>query len=141
MEPQVVSSRPVIGPLVAFTKRVVRKMIRWYVSPQVRHTQEQLEHLHAHTGDRLQELTAQVRAQGERLEEALQKVGELQSWALDEFGRLHDILAEAESSRVRLQAGEVSEWAHLQGQLDQLRTAVHAATEQLAQGRATPEAH
>jgi DNA repair exonuclease SbcCD ATPase subunit len=125
MEPQVASRRPVIGPLITFSKRVVRKLIRWYVSPQVRSTQEQL----ADQARRNQQVSDQLREQGERLEQALQRIDELQAWALDELGRLHDVLAEVESSRVRLQAGEVSQWGHLQGQLDQLRAVVAAAGE------------
>src|SRR5262249_16043547 len=105
---------------ITFSKRVVRKLIRWYVSPQVRSTQQQL----ADQALRNEQVSDQLREQGERLEQALQRIDELQAWALDELGRLHDVVAEVESTRVRLQAGEVSQWAHLQGQLDQLRAAI-----------------
>jgi SAM-dependent methyltransferase len=47
MEPQTVSNRRVVGPLMALVKKLVRKSIRWYVQPQVDELRQRLDRIDA----------------------------------------------------------------------------------------------
>jgi 2-polyprenyl-3-methyl-5-hydroxy-6-metoxy-1,4-benzoquinol methylase len=64
VNPQAVSSRRVVGPLISVVKRLVRKSIRWYVQPQIEELRQQVEEL---------------RQRMERVEPLQQRVARLES--------------------------------------------------------------
>jgi O-antigen chain-terminating methyltransferase len=98
MEPQLTSSRRRLAPLVTFGKRAVRKLIRWYVAPQLAELRQRQADL-AGLVESLHDEVARLNVYREVLE--------------DEVARLHQYRADAEDLRVAQQVSEQERYARL----------------------------
>ena len=126
------ADRPLGGGLKGLLKRVIRKMVRWYVRPVFEHQTEfnnavtpamgRMEEMHKHTAERLSQTTARLNA----AEELTLLLEERQGRLVQENRDFRERLEELSGGRLR--AAERS--------IEKLSGALHREEERLEQGLA-----